>query len=103
MRSDVYNLNHIFSENSSVYAGSRARYYKKCQEQPWRADIVSKKIAVCFTEQKKLFQCNRSLEGVKDMDTLVILFSRISQLVFGFGKATYIYSASALPFNFCTL
>jgi hypothetical protein len=51
--------------------------------------------------KSKSFQSNRLLEGVKDMDTLLILdagSAKFSKLVFGFEKATFFCLSLALQF-----
>ena len=53
---------------------------KKIQKQPWRADIVPKKLAISSQNIIKSFQSNGSLEGVKDEDTLVILVAASANL-----------------------
>ncbi len=98
MRNDVDNLitsyqkiclSMLVSEQNNAKTALESRY------------CLQGNLLYASQNKNKSFQSNRLLEGVKDMDTLLILVAgsaKFCELVFGFEKATYFCLSLALQF-----
>ena len=93
-------FNQILSENLSVDAGSRAKLYKNSLGKPM---LFPRNLLYASQNKSKLFQSHRSLEGVKDMDTLVILVAASANLSSVLERQVNFLRLWLCNFNCCTL